>query len=187
MNARLLILIVVAGALAVGLALRPINPKEAGQTKPGFQAPPGKTIKMVRQAQEPMRVRELPGETPSQAPIFHVDVEVDRASGKNRLVYHLTEEHGYYVQRFMIHFWYTDGTIESADESPLLVPQAIERYLKANDTLTYCLEVVYPELDRIGGDIGTSENWEATVISHGRYRAHNPDPLPLLGEAGACD
>lgn len=187
MNARLLILIVVAGALAVGLALRPNNPKAAGQTKPGFQAPGGKSITRVRQEQEPMRERELPGETPPDAPIFHIDVEVDRASGKNRLVYYLTEEHGYYVQRFMIDFWYTDGTIEGADESPLVVTQAIERYLKANDTLTYCLEIVYPELDRIGGDIGTSENWEAAVISHGRYRAQNPDPLPLLGEAGACD
>ncbi len=187
MNARLLILIVVAGALAVGLALRPMKPEKAGQTKPGYQVPGNRTIEAIRQGKQSLKKRNLPGETPPEAPIFHIDVEVDRSNGKNRLVYYLTEEHGYYVQWFRINFWYTDGTIESADESPLVVPQAIERYLKANDTLTYCLEVVHPELEKIGGDIGTSENWEATIVSYGRYRAQNPDPLPVLGEAGACN
>jgi len=185
MKARLILLVVVAAGLAVGLALRPAKPPETS-----FE---GTIDDALNRSKEDLRMqgellwrRPLPGEEPPEPPVLHIDVNVDTSSGKNRLVYNITEEHGYYVESFKVEFWYKDEEHPTKEDSPLVIPVPIENYVKANDTLTSCIEVVPAELAEIGGDIGTSENWEATIERHGRYRAQNPDPLPPLADAHTC-
>lgn len=188
MKPRLLILIAVAAILAIGLAFRASKPVEQEDIVNSFVPADHETLAQIREIQEPLKQRDPPpGEEPAEPPVFHVDVAVDRASGQNRLVFHITEEHGYYVESPEITFWYTDGTIEDPDDSPFERNEYFERVLKANDTLTLCIELVHPELDKVGGDIGASDNWQAIVSGFRDYRAENPDPPRLVGNSGACD
>jgi len=187
MSARLIILLAVAGVLAVALALRPAKPPP-----PAFEGTIADDKNRDRKELDLLGtrlwLRELPGEEPPEPPILHIDVAVDTSSGKNRLVYNITEEHGYYVETLWVDFWYKDAEHPTKEESLLVVTHPIENYVKANETLTGCIELNPAELEDVGGDIGTTENWGARIYRKegSRARAQNPDPLPPLGDAGAC-
>lgn len=126
--------------------------------------------------QQDLGQRPLEGEEPAEAPELSVRIEVDTGGGKNRLCAYITEAHGYYVESFHILFWWIgeDGTPGKS------FPEYFNVYLKANDTLKQCFEVVPAELAKVGGHIGESKNWAARVTQHGRARLKNPNPLPQL-------
>jgi len=188
MKVRLLILVLVAGGLAVYFAAAKnrepvvIEVETPDPDEPGAD-PPVDTRTLSE--------RPLPGHepaTPPEAPDdFAVTVEVDRAQGKNRLYFNITEKHGYYVETFRMQAWYTRPGVTGPEDSPLVVQHYLNEYLKANDTLRTCIEVVPAELSRVGGDIGTSANWEARIDHYDRSREKNPDPLPTLLKVNSCE
>ena len=65
----------------------------------------------------------------------------------------------------------------------------MNKYLKSNDTLVDCMEVVPAELGDIGGDIGETSNWDAEIVTWmaERVRESDPDPFPLIYESDRCD
>lgn len=177
MSMRLVILVVVAGALAVAFAMRSSAPPE----------PPDKfdtglsdqELRLVREKQTMLLNRPLPGREPEVPPEFNVEVVVDPTGTKNRLYFYITEAHGYYVEDFALLVWFNSTGFEAGPENSRTFQHYVNKYLKANDTLVDCMELVKPELDSLGGDIGTDRNWGAEVTSHGRAREKNPDPLPI--------
>ena len=186
-GARLAILVVFAGILAVALAVRPAKSPEDDDYTGAFDADGNKKIEDIRREQSRLRDRELPGQEPEEPPVLNIDVHVDAASGKNRLLFNITEEHGYYVEEFNIQFWYKDNPeVQGPEDSPVSFIHPLDKYVKAHDTLADCVELSWAELIPVNGDMGTDENWEAEIIRHGRARLQNPDPLPVLGDAGTC-
>jgi len=187
MNARLLILIVLAGGLAVYFAavkcrapavVEPTSADDDGTTKEERDRINNEKIELCK--------RPLPGKEPVEPPDLAVTVEVDRASGKNRLYFNITESHGYYVETFRIQVWYKREGVTGPDNSPLTFTVYKDDFLKANETFRTCAEVVPAELSRVGGDIGTTQNWDAKIIWHCRARETNPDPLPLVTDMDRC-
>ena len=187
MNARLLILIVLAGGLAMYFAVvknrapvvvEPITEDDSGMTK--------EELAIKRIVQIELRNRPLPGKEPAEPPNLAVTVEVDRASGKNRLYFNVSESHGYYVESFRIQFWFKREGFTGPEDSPLPLTHYVDNFLKANETFRTCAEVVPTELSRVGGDMGTAQNWDARIVWHGRAREKNPDPLPLVTDMDRC-
>jgi len=130
---------------------------------------------------------QLPGEEPEEDAQFDVNVRVDKASGKNRLILEVTERHGYYVETLQALIWYSGGTGLDPASAPVVVQFFMNRYLKANETLVDCIELVPGELRDIGGDIGMDSDWSAEITSYGRARAQNPASFPPVGGKGHCD
>lgn len=185
MSPRFWILIVVAAGLVVYVAMRaPVPAKEEMTFDDGISE---EERARIREVQSLLQDRDLPGEEPVEPADLSVRVEVETASGKNRLYYYITEAHGYYVETFDIEFHYKPTPDATAFDSPLVWNQFVNDYVKANETLVGCLEVVPAELDKVGGDIGTSENWGASIPSYGRARLQNPDPIPPLSRVAECD
>jgi len=114
-------------------------------------------------------------------------VQVNKSTGKNRLEYWITEEHGYYVETFQIRFYYKDEPDDTLEDAKFFFDHHVNKFVPAGEPLHDCLEVVSAELRHVGGDIGESENWGAEILSHGRYRMENPDPLPLLSNVVDCN
>ena len=132
--------------------------------------------------QETLLRRDLPGEEPPEPPDLSVRVEVDPTGGKNRLYLYISEAHGYYVEDFTVVIWHKgDGDVTEPEDAALQVNHPINKFLKANETLVDCLELVKPELDKVGGDIGLTGDWEAIVERYGRARAENPVEFPPWG------
>jgi hypothetical protein len=189
MRARLLILIVLAGGLAVYFAARKNRAPSVVVTTAEDQGGDGMTLEdRVRKETEKIELckRPLPGVEPPEKPDLAVTVEVDRTSGKNRLYFNISESHGYYVETFRIEAWYKREGVTGPEDSPLSVGLYVENYLKANETFRTCADVVPVELSRVGGDMGTTANWDAKIIWHCRARAKNPDPLPFVTDMGRC-
>jgi hypothetical protein len=185
MKPRLIILIVAAAGLAVYFATRAAAPpKEETTLSDGIS---DAERQRIRDMQTPLAARDLLGDEPAEPADLSIRVEVDPGSEKNRLYYHITEAHGYYVETFYIEFWYKPTPDTSADASPLFLTHHANEYLKANETLSSCIEIVPAELSRVGGDMGTTENWEAWVADYGRARTENPDPLPEIAKVAKCD
>lgn len=188
MTIRLIILVVVAGALAVMFALRSTAPPSevVANQQNSFMADGGKTREQVALEQQTLLQRDLPGEEPPEPADLSVRVEVDPTGGKNRLYLYISEAHGYYVEDFTVVIWYKgDGDVTEPQDSALQVSHPINKFLKANETLVDCLELVQPELDKVGGHIGQTGDWEAIVERYGRARAENPVEFPSLGR-DAC-
>lgn len=188
MNVRLLILIVVAGGMAVYFAVG--KNKESVVIEidedPTSNEPGGsKKIETRTPADFPLPGRE-PADPPEAPDDFAVTVEVDRSTGKNRLYFNITEKHGYYVETFRLLAWYKRPGVTGPEDSPLTVPHYLNDYLKANETLRTCIEVVPAELSRVGGDIGKSENWEARIDHYDRAREKNPDQFPPVIRVNSC-
>ena len=187
MNPRLIILIVVAAGLAVFFAIRlssPPKPEAQTVVNDGLSPAERERLKVI---QTPLRNRPLAGKEPDVPPELAIRVEVDPTGKKNRLDYYITEKHGYYVESFEIEFYYKPKPDTTPDDSPLAMIHRVENeYLKANDTLASCFFVVPAELEDVGGEIGASKNWGARILSHGRARMQNPDPLPLVDKV-KCD
>ena len=189
MTIRLIILVVVAGVLAVMFAVRSTAPpaEEPAEQQNSFLASDeGKSREQVAQEQQTLLQRVLPGEEPPEPADLSVLVEVDPTGRKNRLYLYITEAHGYYVEDFTVMIWHKgDGDLTEPQDSALQVIHTINKFLKANETLMDCLELVKPELANVGGDIGQTGDWEARVRRYGRARAENPVEFPPLGR-DAC-
>ena len=187
MSARLLILIVLAGGLAVYFAVgknRAPAVVEADAENADLMTEEERD--RIDQEKLELSKRPLPGKEPMEPPDLAVTVEVDRTSGKNRLYFNITESHGYYVETFRINVWYKREGVTGPENSPLHFTVYKDEYLKANETFRTCAEVVPAELVLVGGDIGTTENWDADIIYHGRSREKNPDSLPIITDMGRC-
>jgi len=187
MSARLLILIVLAGGLAVYFAVA--KNQAPAVVEPTIENEDWMTQEEVdRVREEGIEVckRPLPGKEPDVPPDLAVTVEVDRISGKNRLFYNITESHGYYVETFRVQVWYVRPGVTGPEDSPSRFEVYFDNFLKANETFRTCAEVVPAELSRVGGDMGTTENWDARIVWHCRAREKNPDPLPIVTEMDRC-
>ncbi len=179
MKPRLLILIAFAGGLAVYFAIAPSRPVGEAASNSNPSAGDGRELS---EQQRHELITELPllplaGDEPEEAANVLVAVDVDSSSGKNRLVLTLSESHGYYVEYFQLRVWYKETPDMDYADSPLRFNQVIDKYIKANESLRDCVTVVPAELNRVGGDIGTSDKWDAEVSSFARARESNPDPL----------
>jgi len=187
MSARLLILIVLAGGLAVYFADQCRQaPAAVEPTTEGDDGMTEEELKQKRVEQTELCMRPLPGREPAEPPNLAVTVEVDRSSGKNRLYFNITESHGYYVETFRIQVWYKREGVTGPENSPLRWTLYVDNFLKANETFRTCAEVVNAELSRVGGDMGTTQNWDAKILWHCRAREKNPDPLPLVTDMDRC-
>ncbi len=184
MNPRLVILVVAGAGLAIYLATRTTRPP--GEGPQVEEVLDGQDLREIRLLQTLLANRPLPGREPPEPPGLSIQVEVDPAETKHRLYYYITEAHGYYVETFKISFYYKPDPGTSIEESPQVVPTYLDDYVKADETLKGCIEIVPAELASIGGDMGTSKEWDAVITSHGRARMQNPDPLPPLTEVGKC-
>jgi hypothetical protein len=193
MRARLLILVAIAVGLAVAFAMKkPVAPPSPATSESEKESD---TEILLDSEQDKGRVEEwkkrladrpLPGEEPKIPPELDIRVEVDTTQGKNRLFFYITEKHGYYVEVFGIDFWYKDAQATGPENSPLPIRHHLEKYLKASETMKDCIEVVSAELAKVGGDIGTSANWDARIHHHGRARDKNPEKLPVLAPMETC-
>ena len=129
-----------------------------------------------------------PGEDPPEEAEFEINVWVDPADGKFRLYYELTEIHGYYADTFDVEFWYKDSPeVDDPEDSPLVLPVHINDFVKANDSLRGCIEIAWAELENIGGDMGTTENWDGRVVHYHRARLQDPEGLIPMYKAAKCD
>ncbi len=184
MKPRIVILIVTVAGLAIYLATRatapPVEDIEFEDTITGEE------LRKIRLIQTLLAKRPLPGSEPAEASDLAIQVEVDESIEKNRLYFYITEAHGYYVETFEIYFYFNPDPDNPREDDARACSAYIDDYVKANETLKGCIEVVPAEIQTIGGDMGTSENWEAEIVSHGRARMQNPDPLPPLTETGKC-
>lgn len=194
MSTRLIILAVIAAILALRFATTMSDPPKAETQEEAsiYDGDGTHSLEDIRVMQKDLWTRgDLPGKKPGVAAEPQVRVEVDTSGGKNRFYLYISESHGFYMDTITIDVWYTGENNEyNDDNSPLTVTQRImNKYLKANDTLVDCMEIVPTELDRIGGDIGDTQNWDAEVVSwmDNRVRESNPDPLPLIYESDRCD
>lgn len=190
MSARLLILIAIAGGLAVYFATKgPAAPKNVATTQKideGENRSPEEEAKL-RERQKTLKDRFMAGENAAEPPKLSIRFEVDNSKGKNRFVFYISEEHGYYVETFDIDFWYKKTPDMTFEDSPLpLNHKILNRYLAANETLKDCIELTDAEMLHINNDMGTSENWGAVIRHYGRYRTKNPDPLPELDVYPTC-
>ncbi|MBI4719308.1 MAG: hypothetical protein HY763_16045 [Planctomycetes bacterium] len=194
MSARLVILIVVAAALAVFFAVRkPAAPPSAAAVDDDalVESPEARADRELADiVNTPLHRRgPLPGEDPNPPPELDVKVEVDTSGGKNRLVLYISEKHGYYVEWFSIDFWHVANEAQRTDPkgTPFFTNYVLDRYLKANETLRDCIEIVDAELLRTKTKtIGTADDWAARISKYGRARAKNPDPLPIVNTVERC-
>jgi hypothetical protein len=189
MGVRLLILVALAGGLAVyfAFAKKPAPAAEPEQDTLIMTASGGVgETETVREIQKLVTEQDIGGEEPEVEPEFDLKVEVDTSSGKNRLYFTISEKHGYYVDEFqLVAYWVEEG-VTGPEDSPLSVPIHLNLYKKANETLRTCVEIVPAELANIGGDIGTTKDWEVMLAAYGRAREENPDKFPVISEVGQC-
>ena len=186
MKPRLLILLALAGGLAVWMAVRPAASSVQKPVDEDDEV--GEVDEGVTLRKQMLSERPLPGEEPSEEPDFSITVEVDPTQAKNRLYYYISEAHGYYVETFDIDFYYNATPKQPLGENAVpIFQQYINDYVEAGETKKGCLEVANAELARIGGRMGRSENWKAEIVDHGRARAKNPDPLPSVDRLVKCD
>ncbi len=172
MGARLIVLIVLGAGLAVYYGTRtPVAPdahvkiQEFDSDKPE----PGQMLWHY----------DLPGEQPAEPPDLELDISVDPADGKNRIYFTLSEANDYYVESFILEFWYLTDPDTEFEESPLRVVHYVDKYIKAGEVLEDCTDVVNEELKRVGGEMGTIDNWAGRISGRGRmrYRTANPPEL----------
>jgi hypothetical protein len=186
MGPRFLILLVVVAGMAVFLATRTAAPPVDNSPIQDAVLDPKERSGPALEIQKKMLCeRELPGEQVEAAPT--VQVEVDPTGKKNRLFFFVTEPNGYYVDGLSIRFYYKPTPDTTLEDSPFQWVEIINKYVKANEPLKSCLEVVSAELRFINGNIGRSENWAAEVVHYCHARTKNPEPLPELAEAMSCD
>ena len=183
MKPRLIILIVAAAGLAVFFAVRASAPKVEEPELKGLLSE--EQLRDIRDQQKMLQDRVFDCEQTDDV-YLAIRVEVDPADKKNRLYFYITEENGCFVETFNVTFFYKPTPDTTPAESPYVFTQFLNQYVAANDTFKGCIEVVPPELARVGGDMGTSENWGAEIIDFHSACLDNPDPLPTVPKM-TCD
>ena len=186
MTARLLILL----AIAVGLGIyflvtdRTVEVPDVPQEGIPFE----EDLDEIRERQKMVWQQDIEcvQEAPTPAEIS-VQVWVDPADGKNRIYYALTEANGYYVDTITLTFWYKENAETTPENSPLLIDVPLNNFIPANEPLNECIDVVWAELQNIGGDMGTTENWAGRVEEYHRACLGNPKKMPVVTKATSCD
>ncbi len=186
MKPRFMLLLGVAGGLAILLGIRTTEPAKGGPT---FLPRPGGPTNPIFCGNEKKMIWEfpLPGEEPEEAAELGVRVHLDPTDGKNRLYFSVTEAHGYYVEYVTVKFFYKETPESTIDDSPLILTERINDYVLANQTLVGCRELVPAELHDIGGQMGATENWGAEIVRYYRARLENPEVLHHIVKAYSCD
>ena len=179
MRTRLILLIVLGAGLAIYYATRtPVAPDAH--------------VKVQEFAgEEPNRLLwnyDLPGEQPAEPPDLELSLSIDPADGKNRIYFTLSEANDYYVESFVLEFWYLTDPDTEFEESPIHFEHILDKYIKAGEVLEDCTDVVNEELKRVGGEMGTIDNWAGRITGRGsmRYRTANPAILRRENMSG-CD
>ncbi len=183
MNARLLILILLAAGLAIGfVVMRSSEPTKVAQVEDGptDDGPIAVGVNTDLRSDLLFTRTPPPGDTPAEDPEFVVDVRVDSVSGKNQLLFDIIETHGYYVESLRVRFWRNvvneqTGAVEKLEK---VAPFPIDHYIKARETLTWTVGLAPAEIDKFGGDMGEDDDWGAEVDEWNIVRAENPNPLP---------
>ena len=190
MNPRLLILIVLAGGLAIFFATRASAPESDDGGLQTADAGESNEERLERERRReietPVHKRRLPGSDPEVPPVFDVRVEVDPTGEKNRLFLYITEEHGYYVETLTIAFRYFDSPDLEWEDGTYVASSYLLDILKANETLKACADITSNELHGIGGAMGETSSWRAQVTEHGRARYKNPEQFPIIDDFGKC-
>lgn len=182
MKIRLILLLVVFAGLAVALAAKVAKPPAPStQPVPDDEVSPAVT----KPDQKSLSERELPGKEMKKEAEVSVRVSVDPTPNKNRLLFELTEAHGYYVETFSVLVWYKSTPDMEREDAPWGTDIFFDKYIPPNGTLTFCAPLVPAELGKVGGEMGTSENWGAEVrwIGRARTKEEAPNPLPKLAVA----
>jgi len=101
-----------------------------------------------------------------ELPEFQVQVTPKKVGGQNKLEFAMTEAHGWWVNHIYVEAWYRElneetGEWERKMERP--VQYLCKDVLRFNETLVEETTLTDPELDDIGGDPGTTENWEGRI------------------------
>jgi len=181
MNARIIILIFLAGGLAVYMAVKPkADPKQQMEEEISEQT------QARRECDKLLWLRDLPGEAPEVEPELDVAISVVEGVGTNQLAFDFTEAHGFYVESLYVDFWYKPTPDTEKADSRLQMSYPFDDYIEANETKRLCLEVVNVELERVGGEMGTDENWGVELTRYGRARATNPAVLPCQNKDDNC-
>lgn len=178
MPTRLILLVAMAGGLAVYFAVRSAPDTVAKVQIRGKDKvdPP------------PIWQRPLEGEEPPDRCEFDVTVEVDTTTGQNLLYFNITEVHGYYAESLKLRFWYSEqGKYPNEEDSPLSRGYYFDRYVPANGVLRTCFALVNAELAHIGGSIGSTGDWSASIEDYNRARVDNPATFPELEASTTCD
>jgi hypothetical protein len=175
-TARLVILLVAAGGLALAFAFSSAKPPAAAGPE---EVDDGSTVTKA------IILYDLPGEDPAEPAEFDIRLEVDTSTIKSRLVIYIDETHGFYVETLDVRFWWKgDDPDLPRDDSVISFVYHINNYIKANETFKDCIEVSAPEIETLGGDIGGPENWGVTLEKYYRARAENPAKFPPLSATG---
>ncbi len=170
MGARLILLIVFGAGLAVYYGTRkPVAPDSHVKV----QEIAGKEPNLM------LWNYDLPGEQPAEPPDLELSLSVDPSDGKNRIYFTLSEANDYYVETFVLEFWYLTDPDTEFEESPIQIEHYLDKYIKAGEVLEDCTDVVAAELMRVGGEMGTIDNWAGRISGRGsmRYRTANPPEL----------
>ncbi len=174
-SARLVILIVAAGGLALAFAFRTSAPPSEIVLDPGD----------IQEEVKEILQYALPGEEPEEPAEFDIQFEVDTSTVKTRLVMYITELHGYYVETLDVRFWWKgDDPDLERDDSTYSFVYHINNYIKANETFKDCIEVSVPEIERVRGDVGTAESWGVRIERYHRARHENPEVFPPVSTTG---
>ncbi|MGD2111363.1 MAG: hypothetical protein PVI86_18450 [Phycisphaerae bacterium] len=186
MKARLIILVVAAVGMGVFLVVRPRSSEPADREELQSNMTAAEIAELTT-LQTPLHKRDLPGEEPPEPADVRVTVEVDPAETKNRLYLYFSESHGYYVESPDVDIYHLTRDEDTGDiDRQYVMRNPFNIYIQANQVLRHCVDLVPTEMNRIGNDLGTSEDWEAEVTGYGRARATDPDPLPPLPDVAWC-
>ena len=186
MTARLLILLALAAGLGVYFLLsdRSVEVPDVPQEGIPFE----EDLDVVRERQKMVWQQDIEcvQEAPGPAEIA-IQVWEDPADGKSRLYFALTEANGYYVDTINLTFWYKENENMVAEESSLVVRVPLNNFIKANEPLNDCIDVVWAELENVGGDMGTTENWGGRVDGYHRACLGDPKRMPTVTKAISCN
>ncbi|MCH8148399.1 MAG: hypothetical protein IH987_10455 [Planctomycetes bacterium] len=131
---------------------------------------------------------DLPGDQPVEPPDLELTLSVDPADGKQRIYFTLSEANDFYVETFILEFWYLTDADTEFEESPIQIEHYVDNYIKAGEVLESCLEVVDAELAEAGVDMGTIDNWAGRITGRGPMRYRTADPPDLKREnMPGCD
>ncbi len=122
-------------------------------------------------------VSELPppGDPPPTEPNVLVVVRPDNSNGQNRVYCDVSESHGYFVPWVRVNLMYSASGFEQNDEVRVM-ELFIDWYTKTNETMTYFTQLVDPEMEKTGNNLGEGRNWRADILQIGPCREKNPDP-----------
>lgn len=172
MRARLMILIALGAGLALFYAFRP-PPTKIVSTAPKDTTDDNALM---------LHIYDLECPTTSIEPEIELDVSVDPSDNQTRLSFRLSETHDFYVQSFMLEFWYKPDPDTTCEESPYCFVVPLDHYIKAGEVFEGCVGLNGAEVGIVGGDMGTSENWGGHVLDYAMTKWCTEDPELLRRE-----